>query len=105
MYNRPSDAVLAMLPALYASEHVPAKDKIIHLHFMFGDSDWFAVEFDGDDLLFGFAVLNGDLECAEWGYFSLAELESITLFGCQVVNDPMWKPTPAGKIEHIRELI
>lgn len=105
MYNRPSDTELAKLPALYKTEKTQAKNKIIHLHFMFGDSDWYAAEFDGYDRFFGFAVLNGDLEFAEWGYFSLAELETISLFGCQVVNDPMWKPTPAGEIEHIREAI
>jgi len=33
----------------------------------------------------GVAVLNGDLECAEWGYFSFAELKEICVGGwCEV---------------------
>ena len=39
--------------------------------------DWYIVEFDGDDLFFGYAILNGDLDCSEWGYVSFSELKSI----------------------------
>lgn len=37
------------------------------MHFFIGGSDWYVVEFDGDDTFLGYVVLNGDLECAEWG--------------------------------------
>jgi len=37
-----------------------------------GGCDWYITEFDGDDLFFGFAILNSDYEMAEWGYISFA---------------------------------
>jgi hypothetical protein len=49
----------------------------IFLHFFIGGSDWYVAEFDGDNLFFGYVVLNGDSECAEWGYFSFSELKDV----------------------------
>ena len=49
---------------------------------------WYAVEFDGDDLFFGFVE---GLE-KEWGYFSLKELEEIQgPFGLKVERDIMFE--------------
>ena len=53
----------------------------IHLHFFISDCDWYIAEYDGDDLFWGFAILNGDLLNAEWGYISFAELKSIKING------------------------
>lgn len=44
------------------------------LHFFYGSSDWYITEWDGKDTLFGFAILGGDMQCAEWGYMSLSEI-------------------------------
>ena len=105
MWNRPTDAELRELPPLYGTESVPAPDKIIGMHFFFGSCDWYAVEFDGDGLFFGFVVLNGDLQCAEWGYFSLSELMDISIHGMEVDRDLYWKPAPAGVIDAIKDWI
>ncbi len=52
---------------------------------------WFAVEYLPDErLFFGYANL-GDNDCAELGYFSLAELESVRLpFGMGIERDLYW---------------
>jgi hypothetical protein len=42
-----------------------------------GSTDMYICEYDGEDTLFGFTVLNGDLYNVEWGYTSLAEITSI----------------------------
>ena len=105
MWNPPSEELLNQIPRLYATEHIPAKDKIIHLHFFFGGCDWYVAEYDGDDLFFGFAVLNDDLPNSEWGYFTLSELADINIHGFEVDSDLYWKPRPAAEIDRIREWI
>jgi len=77
MWNIPSPERLSRIPKLYETENVPLKDKIIHLHFFVAGCDWYIVEYDGEDIFFGYAILNGDYECAEWGYVSFGELKSL----------------------------
>jgi hypothetical protein len=48
-----------------------------HLHYFIGGSDWYITEKDMDGGIqqaFGYAILNGDDECAELGYISIEEL-------------------------------
>ena len=47
MWNQPTEVELAKIPRLYATENVPAKDKIIHMHFFLASSDWYIAEFYG----------------------------------------------------------
>jgi len=77
MWNEPTKEELDRLPRLYQTEDVPLAEKLIQMHFFLGGCDWWIAEFDGEDLFFGYAVLNGDWELAEWGYISLSELKSI----------------------------
>jgi hypothetical protein len=105
MWNKPSKDDLAKLPNLYETDRVPLKDKIIYMHFFIGGCDWYIAEFDGEDLLFGFAILNDDLQNAEWGYISLAELDAININGFEIDRDVHWQPTPAHSIERISELV
>jgi hypothetical protein len=102
MWNKPTARELGRLPRLYGTETTSAKDKVIHMRFFFGASSWYAAEFDGEDTFFGFVVLNGDWQYAEWGYFSLAELDEIAFLGMEVDRDLHWKPVAAGNIETLR---
>ena len=44
-------------------------------HYFYGGSDIYICEYDPEDnLMFGYGILNGDLQNSEWGYFSLEEL-------------------------------
>lgn len=79
MWNIPSQERLDRIPRLYDTEEIPLRDKVIHLHFFIAGCDWYITEYDGEDLFFGYAILNGDLECAEWGYVSFRELKSIKI--------------------------
>lgn len=104
MWNAPSKKQLSTLPTLYATENVPLKDKIIHLHFFIGGCDWFIAEFDGDDLFFGFTILNQDYQNAEWGYISFGELKSIKVQGwLEIDRDIHWKVRPAKEVDLICE--
>jgi hypothetical protein len=48
-------------------------------HYFFGETDIYICEYDRNEIMFGYSILNGDLEMSEWGYFNLQELTSITL--------------------------
>jgi hypothetical protein len=102
MWNKPSDSELAKIPAFYSSEEVPLKEKMIYMHFFIGGCDWYACEYSPEEkCFFGFAILNGDLDNAEWGYFSLEELASLKVKFIEVDRDLHWKPTQAKNIEKI----
>lgn len=62
--------LLEKLPPLYATEH--EKDPMVWVKFFYPTCSltWYATEFDGKDLFFGFV----DGEFPELGYFSLAEM-------------------------------
>lgn len=102
MIQEPSAEQLSVIPPLYSTEGVPTKDKIIHAHFRLQNSHWFIAEVR-DDLMFGFCILNGDMEFSEWGYVNLSELKSINIHGMfQVEFDVSWVPKPASQVELIR---
>jgi hypothetical protein len=95
---------MSSIPKLYETEDVPLEAKQIHLHFFIGGCDWYIAEYDGDDQFFGFAILNNDLEMAEWGYVSLNELKGIRVGGwLEVDNDLHWQPCPAIEVDKICE--
>jgi hypothetical protein len=60
-------------------------------HYFFGRTDMYICEFDGEDTLFGFSILNGDLYNAEWGYISLSEITSIPVMNIDYYLNPYRK--------------
>jgi len=88
------------LPALYGTEKVGLKNKVIQVHFFLGGCDWYGVEFDGEDLFWGYCILNNDFHNAEWGYFSLQELASIRK-PFMVEKDRYWTVRKASEVEKI----
>lgn len=104
MWNKPTDEELAKIPAFYSSEETPLKEKMIHMHFFIGGCDWYATEYSPEEkCFFGFAILNDDLQNAEWGYFSLDELASLRVKFLEVDRDLHFNPCKAVEIEKIRE--
>ncbi len=105
MWNEPTKTRLESIPALYTTEDISLQDKLIHLHFFIGGCDWFITEFDGDDLFWGFAILNGDLQNAEWGYISFSELKRVRVsYGVEIDCEipEAFPVTPAKEIDLIR---
>ena len=103
MFNQPTQEQLDTIPRLYGTEHIPLKDKVIHLHLFIGSCDYFIAETDGTNICFGFAILNGDLINAEWGLISLKELAAVKINGwMEVDNDLYWTPKSASEVELIR---
>ena len=104
MWNIPSKKRLKQIPKLYETEGTEPKDKLIYLHFFIGGSDWYVAEYDGDDLFWGYAILNGDDQNAEWGYISFSDLKEIKIgyveIDCEL--ERLWKIKPASEIDKIK---
>ena len=104
MWNEPSKERLAKIPKLYETEHIPLKDKLIYLYCFIAGCDWYVAEYDGEDLFWGFAVLNNDLQNAEWGYISFSELKSIKCNGWLEVDcdtEEAWPVRKASEVDKI----
>lgn len=94
---------IATMPKTYETDGTPGKD-LATLHYFMGGSDWWIIEKDAgspDDEVqgvqaqaFGLACLNGDVQNAELGYISIAEL-----IGHGVELDLYYKPEPIPEIK------
>ncbi len=111
MWNTPSEKSLRKIPRLYETEGIEVREKLIYLHFFLGSSDWFVAEYDGEDLFFGFACLNGWKDLAEWGYISFQDLRDLKVekkigegqVEFEVEYDEHWKIRKAKYVKLIRE--
>ena len=105
MWSEPTKTDLAnKLPMLGSEDGGGTADKLITAHFFIGGCDWYLTEYDpNDDVAFGYAILNGDLQCAEWGYISIAELRDIKVAGgaLEVDFDLHWQIRPASEVDNI----
>jgi len=78
------------LPELYANEEIGLAAQAL-VKFFTPDSNWtwYATEFDGEDIFFGLVI--GFV--AEFGYFSLSELESVRgPLGLPIERDEHFEP-------------
>jgi len=106
MWNEPTKERLDKIPRLYETEHIPLKEKLIHLHFFIMDTDFFICEYDGEDTFWGFVILNGDMQMAEWGYINFEEVRSIKVaevFEVDCEPENLWKIRPAIEVDLICE--
>lgn len=78
--------ILKALPPLYANDGKDEKDvKIICKFFHpYSNMRWYATEFDGVDIFFGYTT-GGMVN--ELGYFSLSELQAVRIKGLQMERD------------------
>ncbi len=89
------------MPKTYETDNIKASDKIIHLHYFIGGSDWYIAEKDSNadqNQMFGYAILNGDDINAEWGYVSAQELKENN-----VELDFYWTPKPFKEIKKVQD--
>ncbi len=84
------------IPKLYTQE--TEKDPLVYTKYFSPDSNWtwYALEFDGKDTFFGYV----DGFEAEFGYFSLSELESVRdPLGLGIERDLHWEPKLLSEVE------
>lgn len=85
---------------------VPIDKAIIHAHYFVGGSDWYVIDWDRkDNLFFGFVVLNGDLQNAELGYFSFAELDEFNRYPLLMNLDFNWHKITYHELQIQLEII
>jgi hypothetical protein len=105
-------AIAAKLPKLYSTEKVATKDKTVIVKFFqpWGRWTWYAVE--GEQIqaeVFGrpnyrfFGYVQGlGPDTDEWGYFTLAELESVRgPFGLRIERDLHFAPQPISGVRGV----
>ena len=86
-----TEEIREQLPELYANEEIGLAAQAL-VKFFTPDANWtwYASEFDGDDIFFGLVI--GHM--AEFGYFSLSELESVRgPWGLPIERDLDFEPT------------
>jgi hypothetical protein len=95
---------MAEIPALYSTEEVALRDKIIHLHYFIGDCHWYIAELDpATGLAFGYAILHSDFQDSEWGYSNLFEMETLRLslgdFDSVIERDLDWTQRKFSEVQ------
>ncbi len=96
--------IVETMPATYGQDGKGEDETIVYLHYFLGDCHWFITEKDVEDGVsqaFGFAVLHGDLVCAELGYISIAELVET---GVGAEMDFYFTPKPLSRIREEMEV-
>lgn len=84
------------IPRLYSQENA-GKDAIVYVHYFhpLSNWDWYGIEYDREERLF-FGYVKGFEN--EFGYFSLDELESVSVRGLKIERDLYWTPKPLKEI-------
>ena len=102
-FEEMADLINAM-PKTYDTQNIA--DPIVSLHYFMGESDWYIIEKDVEDGVsqaFGYAILNGDLMCAELGYISIAELVEFNIGFQRVELDLHFVPIPLSEVKNLVE--
>ena len=105
MRNKPTESELAELCEIPIAKNTPLEERVVHMHFFLGNSDWYVSEYDPQrQMFFGYFIPNNDYEKAGWGQFSLEELDRLRSgrHG-EVVRNLDWKPTRAMEVDRIRD--
>lgn len=86
----------AALPPLYSQAQTTDPLVVVKFFDPTGSWTWYATEFDGDDLFFGWV----DGQVGELGYFSLSELQSFRgRFGLGIERDRFFTPCPLSQVK------
>lgn len=86
--------IMKELPMLGSQSENPDPTVIVKFFTAWSHWTWFAYEFDGSDIFFGF--VKGDFD--EYGTFSLSELESVRgPMGLKIERDIHFTPKPVSE--------
>lgn len=102
MWCKPTEKQLSKIPGMYSGEAIPFEEKVIHMHFFMGGSDWYVTEYSAEEkMFFGFVILNGMYDIAEWGSISYIELCKMRFTFLEVDRDKFWKVRKAKEVTKI----
>lgn len=92
--------VTRKLPKLYEMEGKNDPTVICKFFLPMTKWTWYGIEFDGEDLFFGYVVG----EYNELGYFRLSEISSVEgLYGLKVERDLYFNPVALSKVRRMHE--
>jgi hypothetical protein len=98
----PAD-VLSKIPPCGGQDLANASDHMIWAHYVAPVGDWWLAELDRiqDEYIgFGYVRLGLDPACAEWGSFSLREMEELRIGPYVAVErDLTWTPKPSWQVD------
>ena len=60
---------LDKMPRPHEARDKSAADRFIHLHFSWGDIEYYAVEYDGEDTFYGYVDYHDPINEPEWNSF------------------------------------
>jgi len=73
MYEALNESRMAALPGLYATLDVPLPERLVQMHFLRENGEWFAVEYDPEQRRF-YGYIDVRPGAPHWGFFSLDEV-------------------------------
>ena len=86
------------IPPLYSQDE-KGDEAIVYAHYFnpYGIGEWWILEWDGKDEMFGYA----DLGFPELGYISLSELENVSIGGMElpIERDLHWREKTLGEVK------
>ena len=92
--------LLSKLPVLYSQDNTDDPMVICKFFAVWTKWTWYAIEFDGKDLFFGYVA--GDYP--ELGYFTLSELQDLKgPMGLTIERDMYFKPIRLSEIKKLHE--
>ena len=106
MWNDPPIEKLMQLPKIYESEQIPYPNKLVHMHMQLGSDEFYAAEYDGEGIFFGYTFSYEDGH-VELGNLSIDDMKLMGGTG----YDPEWHLVLARQIPQLflwgarRELI
>jgi hypothetical protein len=84
------------LPKLYAQEESKEPKAYVKYFCPWNNWTWYGMEYDGKDTFFGYVKGLSN----EYGYFSLAELESLKgPYGLGIERDKFFQATPVEQVK------
>ena len=93
-----TEALGKKIPPLY-SQDGKGDEAIVYAHYFnpYGIGEWWILEWDGKDEMFGYA----DLGFPELGYISLSELENVSIGGMElpIERDLHWQEKTLGEVK------
>ena len=90
--------ITTRLPFLYTQEDIEDSMVICKFFAVWTSWTWYAIEFDGKDLFFGYVAGHE----AELGYFSLSELQSLKgPMGLRIERDMYFRPCMLSEIKNL----
>ena len=99
----PPKAVIEKIPPLYSQDHIPLAEQTVHVHYFYGNCDWYILEYDPETgIAFGAASLGYGYEL---GSMDLVEMGTTPAGYTAIEREVDWQPRAVKDIPALAELL